>query len=82
MFSLVGFAIVFVVAICSFISLGNARRKSANYDALITSLQKQEAELKAGVENVSSPAYLEEQARNQYGMLKEGETLYIYTNQQ
>lgn len=72
------FALVFVVAIFSFVALGKARHAAANYDDFIETLETQEAELKSGVNDVDTEQYLEEQARNYLGMIKDGETLYIF----
>ena len=66
------------VAIVSFVSLGKARRENARYDELIASLKREQATLAKDIGNVSSPEYLEEKARNELGMIKEGETLYIF----
>jgi cell division protein FtsB len=69
---------VFAVAIYSFVALGNARRKNAEYDELIASLEMQRTSLEQNVDKMQTDSYLEEQARNQFGMIKDGETLYIY----
>ena len=72
------FVVVVGVAIVSFVSLGKARRQNARYDDLIASLKQEEASLREGIAHVSDPDYLEERARNELGMIKEGETLYIF----
>ena len=66
------------VAIGSFVSLGKARREDAKYDSLIASLKKEEASLTKGVSYLQDDEFLEEKARNEFGMIKEGETLYIF----
>lgn len=69
---------VLVLAISSFVVLGKARKKNADYDNLILSLKQQQADLTEGVKYRDSDAYIEEQARNHYGMIKKGETYYIF----
>lgn len=65
---------VIVLAISSFVSLGKARRKNAEYDNLIASLKNQEMSVESDIANFD----IEERARYQYGMIKEGETYYIF----
>lgn len=73
------FVTVVVVAVISFVSLGKARRKSAEYDDMIASLTKQEQQLQNDIYNLkNNPEYLQELAINNYGMIKEGDTLYIF----
>ena len=67
-----------IFAVCSFVSLGKARRKSAEYDDMIASLKAEQEALKGDIDLVDSPEYLEEQARGHLGMIKEGEKLYIF----
>lgn len=69
---------VIVFAISSFVVVGKARKKNASYDNMILSLKEQQTELNAGVRYRDSDAYIEEQARNYYGMIKQGETYYIF----
>ncbi len=71
-------AVVLVVSVFSFISLGKARRANAKYDDFIESLEKQESELKSTINYVTNPEYQKEYARNQLGMIGDGETLYIF----
>lgn len=66
------------VAIASFVSIGKTRKQNAEYDALIASLKQEKASLSASLGDVESPDYLEEKARNEFGMIKEGETLFIF----
>ena len=72
------FAVVFVVAIYSFIALGKARRKNANYDEFVAALETRESSLKEKVDEVQTDEYLEERARDYLGMVQEGETLYKF----
>ena len=75
---LVAFAVIVVISIYSFISLGKARRANAKYDEFIATLEQKEANLKDANDYMNSEAYLEEQARNHLGMIKDGETLYVF----
>lgn len=72
------FVAIVGVAIVSFVSLGKARRENARYDELIASLKTEQSSLQRDIENVSSPEYLEEKARNELGMIKNGGTKYIF----
>ncbi len=69
---------VLVFAISSFIVAGKARKKNADYDNMILSLKEQQAELNEGIDYRANGTYLDEQARNHYGMIKKGETYYIF----
>lgn len=75
---LIGLVAIVVVAVISFVSLGRARRTNASYDELIASLNAEKNALEQNLDYMNTSAYLEEQARDQFGMIKEGETLYIY----
>lgn len=75
---MVFFVAVIVFAVCSFVSLGKARRKNAEYDDMIASLKAEQEALKNNIDLVDSPEYLEEQARGHLGMIKDGEKLYIF----
>ena len=72
------FVAVVVLAICSFVSLGKARRKADDYDKMIASLKAEQSQLQESVEYMDSPIYLEEKARDHLGMIKDGENLYIF----
>ena len=72
------FAVLLVVSIFSIVSYSRARKANANYNEFIASLEKKEENLKNSIANRSDEAYLEEQARNHLGMIKDGETLYIF----
>lgn len=69
---------VVVFAVFSFVSLGKARRKEANYDETIAKLKNEQAMLESNLDYMNSNEYLESQARNHLGMIKEGENLYIF----
>ena len=60
------------------ISLGKARRTNANYDALIARLEAEKNSLENNLDYMNTDAFIEEQAREHFGMIKDGETLYIY----
>lgn len=73
------FVAVVVLAICSFVSLGKARRKADDYDKMIASLKAEQSALEDGVNYMKNdPTYLEEKARDHLGMIKDGEKLYIF----
>ena len=72
------FVAVVVLSICSFVSLGKARRKADDYDKMIASLKAEQSQLQESVEYMDSPIYLEEKARDHLGMIKDGESLYIF----
>ena len=72
------FVAVVVLAICSFVSLGKARRKADDYDKMIASLKAEQSALEDGINYMDSQEYLEEKARDHLGMIKDGENLYIF----
>lgn len=76
--SLFALVAVVVIAIYSFVALGNARRKNAEYDELVVALKKQEQELQDNIDKMNDPSYLEELAKDHYGYIKDGERYYIY----
>ena len=72
------FAIVFAISIYSFVKLGSVRRESASYSKQLEQLQKQKDNLASEVDKMKTDEYIEEQARENLGMIKDGETLYVY----
>ena len=76
--SIIAFVAVFAIAIYSFIALGSARQKEASQAALIESLSEQKSNLQQQLGYAENN--IEELARNKFGMVKEGETVYIYDN--
>ena len=72
------FAIVFSISIYSFIKLGSVRRESASYSKQLEQLQEQKNSLESEVEKMKTDEYIEEQARENLEMIKDGETLYKY----
>lgn len=69
---------VVIFSVCSFVALGKARRKNAEYDKLIASLKQEQSSLENNIDYINSNEYLESQARGHFGMIKEGEKLYIF----
>lgn len=72
------FVAVIVLAVCSFVSLGKARRKADDYDKMIASLKAEQSALENDINYMDSQEYLESKARDHLGMIKDGETLYIF----
>ena len=72
------FVAVVILAVFSFVSLGKARRKAAKYDETIASLKQEQSSLENNLDYMNSPEYLESQARDHLGMIKDGENLYIF----
>ena len=75
------FLVVLVgVTIVSFVSYGKTRKANAEYDDLIASLKQEQAALENGINQAQTPGYLEEKVRNEFGMIREGETLFIFND--
>lgn len=72
------FVAVIIFSVFSFVSLGKARRKQAKYDEMIASLKQEQSALENNLGYMSSPEYLESQARDHLGMIKGDENLYIF----
>lgn len=75
---LLAFVGVVIVAICSIVSVTDARKQVANYDKLINELSAEKQSLEMNITTANSDAYLEEQARGELGMIKDGETIYYF----
>ena len=75
---MVALVAVVVFAVCSFVALGKARRKNAEYDAMIASLKQEQSALENNIDYFGSNEYLESKARDHLGMIKDGENLYIF----
>ncbi|MBQ8425770.1 MAG: septum formation initiator family protein [Clostridia bacterium] len=75
---LLSFAVVVIIAVYSFVKLGAVRRENANYNEYIAALELKQDKLSKDVDNMKTDEYLEEQARDNLDMIKDGETLYIY----
>ena len=72
------FVAVVILSVFSFVSLGKARRKQAKYDEMIAGLKQEQSALENNLGYMNSPEYLESQARDHLGMIKEDENLYIF----
>lgn len=72
------FVVVALVAIYSFVSYGKARKQNAEYDSVIASLKAEQQAIQGNIDEIKNPDYIEEKVRNEFGMIKEGETLYIF----
>ena len=75
---MLSFAVVVIIAVYSFVKLGAVRRENAMYNEQISALEVKQDKLKSDVENMQTDEYLQEQARDNLDMIKDGETLYIY----
>lgn len=75
---ILSFAVVIVVAVYSFVKLNGVRRENANYNETILALEMKKNNLSNEISNMKTDEYLEEQARENFDMIKDGETLYIY----
>lgn len=57
----------------------NLKKQMTELSAEVTELQKQNAELKSEIERLKKdPAYLEEVARHEYGLLKKNEMVFDF----
>ena len=75
---MLSFAVVVIIAVYSFVKLGAVRRENARYDERISALEVKQDKLSSDVENMKTDEYLDDQARDNLDMIKDGETLYIY----
>ncbi|MBO4569853.1 MAG: septum formation initiator family protein [Clostridia bacterium] len=66
------------VIIGQYASLNNLNNQKNKLDAELSSMQTYEEELQSGISARKTDSYLELQARQELGMIKEGETVYIY----
>ena len=71
-----------VVLVCviigQYIKLGKLNNQNDQLNAELANMQAYRQQLEAGIATRKSSTYLELQAREQLGMIKEGETIYIY----
>ena len=74
------FATVFmtILAISLYAKAGVLASKNASLDKQIKNLSITRTELEQGIAIRKSDAYIEQQARETLGMIKENETLYIF----
>ena len=66
------------VIVGQYIGLNNLNNKRNKLNAELSSMQTYEEELQSGINARKTDSYLELQARQELGMIKEGETVYIY----
>lgn len=76
--SLLALAVVVIVAVISIVAVSRARRRLASYNNLIAELEVQEQSLKSDVDYMENGNYLEEHARDYFGMIQDGETYYVF----
>ena len=62
------------VATFSFVKLGSAKRENERYDKLIASLTSENLKIQQSISNSTDEAYLENQVRDNLGMIKGDET--------
>ena len=62
------------VATFSFVKLGSAKRENERYDKLIASLTSENLKIKQSISKSTDEAYLENQVRDNLGMIKGDET--------
>lgn len=66
------------VIIGQYVKLGRLNKQNQALASELASKQAYRQQLSEGITSRKSSAYLELQAREQLGLLKDGETLYIY----
>jgi len=69
---------VSVLAIGLYIKAGTLASKNAALDKKINEMSITKAELGEAIKNRQDDAYIEQQAREQLGMIKEGETIFVF----
>ena len=72
------FLVVLAISVYSFVKLDGARKRNAESVQTISALQNKKDNLEDDIENMKSDDYLDEQAREKLGMIKDGETIYNY----
>ena len=72
------FAVVFAISVYSFVKLNTARKQNAMYDEEIKKMEYQNTNLNNSVENMKTTDYVENEARENLGLVKDGETVYYY----
>lgn len=70
------FSLLTVIAF-QYIELGRQKAEATSLQAKMDSLMRETEDLEEGIDYRLSPHYLESYAREQLGMIKEGEKLYI-----
>ena len=66
------------IIIGQYVKLSKVNKQNQNLDAQIASLNNERGQLEQGIATRKSPAYIEKTARDQLGMLKDGEIIYIF----
>ena len=74
----VSFVVVAIISVYSFVLLGKTRAENLGYAEEIQRLENEKKSLESEIEYVQSDAYVDEQARENLGMVKEGEIIYNY----
>lgn len=72
------FVIVAAITVYSFIVRGKARYENEKYNEFVASLELKQSNLEKSIYDMDNDKYIEQQARNQLGMLKDGEIQYIF----
>lgn len=70
--------LVIGIIIGQYVKLNNLKQQQRDLDAQIAALAAQRQSLEQGIQNRMTDAYLEGCAREQLGLIREGEILYIY----
>lgn len=73
------FVVVLSISVYSFIKLDVSRKRNAESNQTISALQNKKNNLENDIDKMKSDEYLDEQAREELGMLKDGETIYDYS---
>ena len=71
------FALICVI-VGQYIKLGKLNKQNSELNSELANMKAYRVELESGIATRKSSTYLELQAREQLGMIKEGETIYIY----
>lgn len=66
------------VIIGQYIKLGNLKKTNENLSSALANKEAYRRELNSSITARKSSTYIELQAREQLGLIKEGESLYIY----
>lgn len=70
--------VLICIVVFQYAKMGSLSAKNASLDKQIESLSITEQELRDGINRRGSDAYIEQQAREQLGMIEEnGETVYV-----
>ncbi len=75
------FVALIAVTVVSFVQVGKVRKQNAEYDALIEALSLQKESLSSDINSIDfekNPNNLDELARNEFGMIKNDEAIYIF----